>query len=1234
MDYPLENLGAARFQRVCQALLAKEFPAARLTPLTNQDGGRDAFIRRIPGNRGLVVFQVKYAESPASLDDPRKWVLNAVEKELPKIKRLLPRGLEHYRLITNVGGSAHLGTGSIDKLDEVLAALPCPADGWWRDDLLGRLDDAWNIKWSFPELFTGPDLLRAIIDSGLSESRDRRSSAISAFLADQCDEDARVKFKQVELENRLLDLYVDVELTARPYQTPRGRAAEHLVAAVATERTSYDPGESRPTSDLMFDENVWMLQRPSAGAARVLLSHYPTDRHSWAVIEGAPGQGKSTVTQYVCQVHRMRLLGHTNDLAQVPVAHKNGPLRLPFRVDLRDLAGWLHGRNPFGASFGAPVEAKRTLETFFAAQVEVASGGAEFSVADLHAVARISSVLLAFDGLDEVADIEERRVVVREVTAGLRRLTQISASLQAVVTSRPAAFENSPGFAQDAFSYFELIDLGAPIIDEYATRWIKARGLRPREASAVRTVLKSKLDQSHMRELARNPMQLAILLSLINRRGPSLPDKRTALYDSYVSTFFDREAEKTEDVQRHRELLLEIHQYLAWHLQATAEKGRSQGSISEESLRDLLIGYLTKEEKDPALVDVLFKSLVERVVAIVSRVQGTYEFEVQPLREYFAARYLYDTAHYSPAGAERAGDKMDRFDALARNFYWLNVTRFFAGCFSKGELPSLAVQLRDLAADPAFGQTDQTQLLSVMLLSDWVFAQHPKSVKAVIDLVLSGFAIRGVNSATNIVVTLPVGSGQSELAERCWQLIDTPLQSDRVNLVLGTLTANSPADQLDGEWRRRTENCSGAAHAKWLGYGALTGALDRASSETVASLVGSEPDSDVSLLHLLAAGHGALVDQHDAWSRRAIDGVLAGEMHYGGAGREPKGIVDALSSAVGFLPETWEPLSNWWSDGYAKFRADHGPASSEAERCWHFLDVFQDNLVGDTARWWSSLASWNAVVEALRTTWGDRWAAVELAIAAAGIESSNDRGSLGTGLFDPAHPLCERARYARLRAGAPSWWTNRLSEAPTRFDEVFVAGLFFAWGSKKTLATALPSFDEWLQSATDLERRQIRAAVVRRTRLDSHRRSAAAQELGSLSTNVSPKTVVLLVARTRAENERLAILDRHLSDYEGDDRTVWSVLARSELAAAEHDARRWPRTLATLRRAYGYGVAPPDHLRRTENDMSMPYPLARSIVDDAAGYPLAIVDTAEKICRQEVGQSIQAVSDVARDQDW
>jgi len=39
-------------------------------------------------------------------------------------------------------------------------------------------------------------------------------------------------------------------------------------------------------------------------------------------------------------------------------------------------------------------------------------------------------------------------------------------------------------------------------------------------------------------------MQLAILLSLIQTRGLSLPDKRTALYDSYMELFFNREGRK------------------------------------------------------------------------------------------------------------------------------------------------------------------------------------------------------------------------------------------------------------------------------------------------------------------------------------------------------------------------------------------------------------------------------------------------------------------------------------------------------------------------------------------------------------------------------------------------------------------------------------------------------------------------------------------------------------------
>ena len=123
------------------------------------------------------------------------------------------------------------------------------------------------------------------------------------------------------------------------------------------------------------------------------------------------------------------------------------------------------------------------------------------------------------------------------------------------MTSRPAAFANSPGLRETDYPYFHLESLTRNAIEEYAEKWMKARKLPGRESAEFRRTLKEKLDQPHLRDLARNPMQLAILLSLLHRRGASLPDKRTALYDAYMDVFLGRESEKSAVVREHRELL-------------------------------------------------------------------------------------------------------------------------------------------------------------------------------------------------------------------------------------------------------------------------------------------------------------------------------------------------------------------------------------------------------------------------------------------------------------------------------------------------------------------------------------------------------------------------------------------------------------------------------------------------------------------------------------------------------
>lgn len=760
VNYLFENLGPERFQEFCQALLVCEFPMTQCLPIAQPDGGRDAVVFRLGKTpKDFLVFQVKYVREPAALADPHKWLADTVEGELSKVQKLIPKGAKHYFLLTNVAGTAHFEGGSIDRVQSILNQLNVPAMCWWRDDLSRRFESSWQLKWSYPELLSGRDMLQFVATHGFSENKERREGALRAFLRHQYEEDKSIRFKQVDLQNNLLDLFVDVPITTVRLRDSRESMLRARANAESIEDDSFLYfGQSREST------RTW-------GAATFLLRNAITLPKM--LLEGAPGQGKSTVGQYVSQVHRMRLLDVTTELSRIDEIHCTGPLKFPIRVDIRDLATWLRGDDPFTAEgqVSSAVPRHPSLEAFLAALIHHSSGGADFHVHDLQAIAQVMSLLLVLDGLDEVADIKIRGIVVDEILKGTKRLDQNAVHLQVVVTSRPSAFANSPGLPEDPFRHFELDHVTKPQIVEYANRWCKARRLTGREADDVKKILRDKLDQPHLRDLARNTMQLTILLSLIHTRGSSLPDKRTALYQSYMDLYFNREAEKSSIVRMYRELLNDIHQHLAWLLHSEAEQGQDRGSITAERLKDVVRQFLAAQGRDSSLCEELFPGIVERVGALVSRVQGTYEFEVQPLREFFAAKYLYETAPYSPPGNERRSTKPDRFDAIARNFYWFNVTRFFAGCFSKGELAGLGERIEELAKEPIYRSTYHPKSLAALVLADWSFAQSPKVTAKIVSLLVDApgvFYLAGRSRlSSGHPMELPTECGREELVKRC-----------------------------------------------------------------------------------------------------------------------------------------------------------------------------------------------------------------------------------------------------------------------------------------------------------------------------------------------------------------------------------------------------------------------------------------------------------------------------------
>lgn len=490
MNYLLENLGEDRFQALSQALIAKEQSGAQCFPVRQPDGGRDAItLHRMQLHRmhereaGFLVFQVKFVRNPSAIKDPHKWLIATLEKEAPKLENLIPKGAQAYYIITNVPGTSHLNTGSIDRVQSILSqSISVPAQCWWRDDLLRRLDNAWDIKWSYPEIMSGTDILRMILEDGLSDHAQRRTDAVRAFLSAQYDMDRELKFKQVELQNDLLSLFVDVPVALKQdraewvYQAPNGSI-----------------------SDPFYVEREDMIP----GAADMLLRHNFGEGLPQMVLEGAPGQGKSTIVQYVCQVYRILALSVNDDLAKVPEHLIPKGRLIPIKVELRDFATWLTRKNPFTVSGEETLSGdwQPSLEAFLTALIRHSSGGFEFSVADLHAVSRISSLLLVLDGFDEVADIGQRLEIVREVKTGVNRLRANAASLRVIITSRPAAFANSPGFPEKDFPQVTLSALSHTMVLNYAEKWISSKRIEGRGASEIRKVLKSKLQQPHLRDL-------------------------------------------------------------------------------------------------------------------------------------------------------------------------------------------------------------------------------------------------------------------------------------------------------------------------------------------------------------------------------------------------------------------------------------------------------------------------------------------------------------------------------------------------------------------------------------------------------------------------------------------------------------------------------------------------------------------------------------------------------------
>jgi hypothetical protein len=1227
LDYNLETLGDERFQKFCQALLTAKFPNVQCLPIGQPDGGRDALVR-LEG--GFIVFQVKYSRDPSSKDE-RLAISEVIKSEQSKVKKLILAGATSYYLMTNVSGTAHLEVGSIDRVNEELtAAFGIPSYCWWRDDLERRLETTEGLLWRYPEIFRGSDFLE-LLSVRSSKIPRAKTSTFRAYVSTQYSKESEVRFQQVQLQNSLLDLFTDT-----PIGIARDKIPKADISRVPNSLLSAALDYHRRQYHYVNDEDGDLL------AADWLLTIAPEEGLQRVVLEGAPGQGKSTVTQYLAQLNRMRSLRKAADAEKVPQKHLAHTLRLPLRVDLRDYASWLAGIDPFAADrdVARPDTAADGLESFLAHQIKTLSGGRPFDVDDLLSTIEESHCLLILDGFDEVADKPTRTRLREQIREAAERLGTDCKSIQMIVTSRPAAFILSPGFPEREWLHLRLLPMQKAQISEYSEKWVVARDFPPREGLEFKELLLDRLERPHIRSLAQNPMQLAILLTLISTKGLSLPDKRTALYDSYMDLFFGREAEKDATVRENRDVLIQIHQYVAWTLQLGAELPRGAGSISQSELENLVRDFLHQKEHAGDVIK-LFTGAVERVGALVSRVQGTLEFEVQPLREYFTGRFLYETAPYSPPGDEKGGTRTQRFDALARRPYWLNVTRFYAGCYNSGELASLVSGLELLGEAHSLPLTNHALQLATLFLTDWVFSQEPKTVRDIVAFITEDKNLRvlvsGRSSWEDNRLTLPEKSGRKEFVTRIQALFKAVTECDYLKRLGLLLRLNLSSEERWAFWVEHCRNLEDA-YLRALALGLFLESKRERLEELLTEF------GDRAALAAVDVGRWDILQTEQKIAAiRAIVAAAPDSAHF----RHP-GPVRSQPELYGLLlmldPYTYRyltyggPSPAALSDALRRlgFPEDFGAGDETANSELHdVLTAAERASRLSMLEWQTSLKPWSDFVESIRRTWGSSPSTYALACVAAGIRSRNERATAFSDLLNETFPAVERARYARVN-GTIKWWRDVLARASAG-DLAWVLTVLFSWGSAGILKATQRIVAPKVDALDDDEWRKL-VQTVQSVVVTTSRRPLSGFTEREFSAIKSERVRALLLLRLTRSQAR-DLLDRLLDEFDGDDIVLGTFLAERAYIEGYRDPSIWKRLIGYYKR-FGVSVRsvslsdeiPERFAYYPESNMSQE--AASEVAANIELMPIKVIQAAELSLSAKSGLTSAPLARVAEEERW
>ena len=418
-----------------------------------------------------------------------------------------------------------------------------------------------------------------------------------------------------------------------------------------------------------------------------------------------------------------------------------------------------------------------------------------------------------------------RAIVVEQINATATRMGASGSTrqFQILVTARP----NASGLAEpdgDIFQTLRLDPLTPPLQGEFINKWCDINDIHGKARRDLRRTFLNRVSLPQVAQLADNPMYLTILLFLINRKGDAVPVSPAPLFTDYMATLLDREVSRKQIGRDQVPRVQEVTAFLGWHMHSGVETEPDAGRMTQEDIETTLLVYFRRTEGPEQEAKNLFQAASDRFWALTSKVDGTFEFAVRPVREYFAARFLAEWA-----GRDRRAPlpKQEILRRLIDRTYWLNVARFYAGFAPPNELASLRYGLEE--AITGNRHPLQERAAAWALLGDGIFASNSPVQRDVARLLTDDLTVRLAADHPNADVNFPRlahASGGKDIATELMRGLESdpcsPLSDARV-VVLRRRVGLDPQAFLDW-WTPRLQAAIGTPdESAWLNIGGSFG---------------------------------------------------------------------------------------------------------------------------------------------------------------------------------------------------------------------------------------------------------------------------------------------------------------------------------------------------------------------------------------------------------------------------